>query len=326
MTAPRMPLPVRRLGHAALGRIAPEIAGRIATSTFSSTRALGSQPDDVLPLGARRFSVSGDPDVRGGYLWGGQDGPAALLVHGWGTDSSSMHGLVAPLRASGYRVAAFDAPRHGVSPGTRATMGQFVRATGAVLDALGDVRVIVAHSLGSIAAVGALAQRQEPPVDCLVLVAPAGSVAGVLERWSRNELRLRRPIVERIYQELHRHNGVPVSHWDIVGLGAGLRCPVMVIHDPHDDVVPFTEAKTLAAGLPDARLTAMAGHGHLGILMAPAVKDLIAGFIASHARTSEQAVLCGLMLCRLIPGSRPGGSPAPARDPPRLWAPKGTGR
>jgi pimeloyl-ACP methyl ester carboxylesterase len=289
MTMPRMPLPVRRLGHAALGRIAPEVAGRIATSTFSSTRALGARPDDVLPLGARRFEVDGDPDIRGGYLWG-EDGPTALLVHGWGTDSSSMHGLVAPLRALGYRVAAFDAPRHGVCAGTRATMSQFTRATGAVLDALGGVRVIVAHSLGSIAAVGAVAQRQELPVDCLVLIAPAGTVTGVLERWSRHELRLRRPIVERIYRELHRHNGVPVSHWDVIGLGAGLRCPVMVLHDPHDDVVPFTEAKTLAAGLRDARLTAIAGHGHLGILMAPAVKDLIADFVAGHASTGQEAM------------------------------------
>ncbi|WP_262401369.1 alpha/beta fold hydrolase [Actinomadura sp. CNU-125] len=156
MRAPRAPLPVRRLGYAAVGTVAPAAAGRRATDAFSTTRALGLRPDDVVP-DARRFTVGGDPDVRGGYLWG-EDGPVALLVHGWGIDSSSMQALVPPLRALGYRVATFDAPGHGVAAGSQATMTQFTRATGAVLDALGDtfgeVRAVVAHSLGSIAAAG----------------------------------------------------------------------------------------------------------------------------------------------------------------------------
>lgn len=289
MTALRTSLVARRLGHAALGRVAPELAGRRATDIFSDTRALGTHPDDTVPLGACRFEVSGDPDVRGGYLWG-QEGPAALLVHGWGMDSSSMHGLVPPLRALGYMVAAFDAPAHGVCPGSQATMTQFTRATGAVLDALADVRVVVAHSLGSIAAVGALAARPGQRVDGLTLIAPTCTVTGVLERWSRSELRLRRPIVERIYTELRRRNGVPVSHWDIVGLGGGLGCPVQVIHDPGDDVVPYSEAQAVAAGLPHVRLAVTPGLGHFGILMAPAVKNLITAFVTTHASKNEEAV------------------------------------
>jgi pimeloyl-ACP methyl ester carboxylesterase len=277
-----VPLPARRLGHGALGRIAPALAGRFATTAFSSTRTSGIHPADVLPLGARRFDVPAEPDIRGGYLWG-EAGMTALLVHGWGADSSSMHGLVTPLRALGYRVAAFDAPGHGVSAGTQATMAQFTRATGAVLDALGDVRVMVAHSLGSIAAVGAAAGRLDLAVDSLTLIAPACTLTGVLERWLASELRLGRPIADRIYQELLRRNGVPVSHWDVVGLGEDLACPVLVVHDPRDDLVPYSEAEAIAAGLRDARLEAAPGCGHLGILMSQAVKDLVAGFAARHA-------------------------------------------
>lgn len=287
---PRALPPARRLGHAILGGVAPAFAGRVATSTFSSTRAQGTRPDDVLPLGARRFEVPAEPDIRGGYLWGAE-GPLALLVHGWRTDSSSMHGLVAPLRAQGYRVAAFDAPGHGVSAGTQATMTQFTRATGAVLDALGGVRVIVAHSLGSIAAVGATAARLGEPIGGLILVAPTCTLTGVLERWSRSELRLRRPIVKQIYRELHLRNGVPVSHWDLVELGRDLDCPVLVIHDPLDDVVPYNEAEAIVAGLHDARLAAASGQGHYGILIAPEVKDLVASFAARHASGREEVVV-----------------------------------
>jgi pimeloyl-ACP methyl ester carboxylesterase len=288
VTTGRVPLPVRRLGHAALGRIAPGLAGRIATDAFTSSRTLGTRPDDVPPLGARRFEVRDAPDIRGGYLWG-DEGPIALLVHGWGADSSGMHGLVAPLRALGYRVAAFDAPGHGVSDGTRTTMPEFTRATRDVLDALGDVRMIVAHSLGSIAAVGAVAQCPAPPVECLVLIAPTCTLTGVLQRWARSELRLRRRIVAWIDRELHRRTGVPISHWDVVGLGADLDCRVLVIHDPQDAVVPYSEAEAITAGLRHARLEATPGHGHFGVLMAPAVKERITAFAAAHATSGPTA-------------------------------------
>jgi pimeloyl-ACP methyl ester carboxylesterase len=286
VTAWKAPLTARRLGHAALGRLAPGYAGRLAADVFSDTRAAGTRPADTVPLGARRFDVPGDPDVRGGYLWG-TEGPVALLVHGWGTDSSSMTYLVRPLRELGYRVAAFDAPGHGCWAGTRATMTQFTRATGAVLDALGDVRVIVAHSLGSIAAAGALAARPAVRPDSLVLIAPANTLSGVLDRWVESELRLRRPIVNRIYAELHRRNGVPLSHWDVVGLGGTLHCPVLVIHDPDDPVVPFREAQVVVAGLRNGRLSVMPGLGHYAILMSPAVRDQVAAFTERAAASGE---------------------------------------
>lgn len=281
MTLVRVPLPVRRLGHAALGPVAPRLAVRVATDAFTSTRTGGARPDDVPPLGARGFPVGAAPDIRGGYRWG-DEGPTALLVHGWGADSSGMLGLVAPLRALGLRVATFDAPGHGVSPGVRTTMPQIVRATRDVIDALGDVRVIVAHSLGAIAAVGAAVRRPARSVDCLVLIAPTGTLTGVLARWARTDLRLRPRVVAGVDRELHRRTGVPISHWDVVGLGAQLDRPVLVLHDPQDEVVPFSEAEAITAGLRHARLEATPGHGHFGILMAPAVKEHLAAFAAAH--------------------------------------------
>lgn len=256
-------------------------AGRRATDAFSTTRALGLFPDDVTPLGASRLRILGDPDVEVGYLWG-DDGPTALLVHGWGTDSSSMHSLVPPLRRLGLRAAAFDAPGHGVSPGHQATMTEFTRATGAVLETLGDVEVIVAHSLGSIAAVSALEARPATSVRCLVLLAPTCTLSGVLERWAAGAGRLSPGMKERVYRELEHRNGVPVSHWDIAARGRDLDVPVLVVHDPDDPVVPFAEAESVVAALPNPRLAEAPGHGHIGILTTPSVKSLMAEFTAGR--------------------------------------------
>ena len=275
---------LRRFAHTVIGVMTPMAGVRWATNAFSSTRTLGPRPDNVLPLGADRFTVPGNTDVPNGFLWGegGAAEGTALLVHGWAADSSSMHSLVPPLRDLGFRVAAFDGPAHGVRDGDQATMTQYTRAVGAVLDTLGDVRVVVAHSLGGIAAIGAAVERTGRPLDCLVLVAPACTLGGVLERWDGGGLRLTPAVVEGIYGELHRRNGVPVSHWDIVELGACFERPVLVLHDPDDPMVPYSDAEAVAAGLKDATLVSKPGTGHMGILMSKDVSTAVSAFVAEH--------------------------------------------
>ncbi|MFB7031369.1 MULTISPECIES: alpha/beta fold hydrolase [unclassified Streptomyces] len=275
---------VRGAAHGILTALAPGAAARWATDVFSDTRALGLRPDNVLPLGAQRFAVDGSPDVTGGYVWGepGDGSPTALLVHGWASDSSSMHSFVGPLRGLGFTVAAFDAPAHGVWPGSQATMTQYSRAVAAVLESLGGARVVVAHSLGAVAAVSGLALRGEEP-EALVLVAPTHTLSGVLDRWDGAGMRIGPGTRERVYAELHRRNGVPVSHWDAVARGASLRCPVLAVHDPADTWVPYADAEAIARALPGARLETVHGVGHIGILSDPGVQALITGFVAERA-------------------------------------------
>jgi pimeloyl-ACP methyl ester carboxylesterase len=286
------PRPGRRIAHAVLGAVAPRTAVRWATDVFSSTRTLGLRPDNVLPIGAQRFAVRGSDDVPYGYVWGDDETSrgTVLLVHGWAADSSSMHSLVPPLRALGLRVAAFDAPAHGVHSGDQATMTQYTRAVGAVLDTFGDVRAVVAHSLGGIATIGAAAARADTPLDCVVLVAPACTLGGVLDRWDGAGLYLTPALIQGIRGELHRRNGVPVTHWDVVALGASLETPVLVVHDPDDPMVPYSDAEAATAGLKDARLVRAPGTGHVSILMSREVGGTVRDFVAPHtdrARSRE---------------------------------------
>lgn len=260
--------------------IAPKLAGRLAADAFGRSRQRASAPRYSVPLGAERFQVRGSSGIKQGYLWR-QDGPSALLVHGWASDSSSMSSFVAPLRSLGFQVAAFDAPAHGAAPGNMTTMTQFTQAVKDVLHTIGGAQVIIAHSLGSIAAIAAIADtKYDIAPQRVVLVAPAGSLADVLERWSRSHLCLPKSIIERIYAELHIRNGVPVSHWDIAGLGGKLKAPVLVAHDPDDPVVPFGHAERIAAVLPSVRLEVVPNVGHARILSSPQVASFVKEFIA----------------------------------------------
>jgi pimeloyl-ACP methyl ester carboxylesterase len=274
--------PLQRAADAALYAVAPNAAARAATDAFSRTRDVPGVRDDLLPLGARPFSVPGQARVARGYLWG-SGGAVAVLLHGWRSDSGSMFSLVEPVLGQGFTVAAFDAPGHGSSEGEIATMREYALAAEAVLSALGDVRVVIAHSLGAIAAVASLA-RTGAPVAGLVFIAPTCTLSGVLERWRPANIKLTRERVDDIYRELHRRNGTPLSHWDVRSLGRGLTCPVLAIHDPDDPVVPFGDSEAIAAALPQTRLLAVRGRGHDAILMAPEVKEAVARFVAGLRR------------------------------------------
>ncbi|TCW81836.1 delta-12-desaturase [Burkholderia sp. SRS-46] len=282
-----------RLSHRAyqvLNTFAPRAAGRRAADAFGFTRGYGLPVSDRVPLGAKVASIKGNPDIDRAYYWAG-GASRALLVHGWGTDSSSMLSFVKPMQTLGFSVAAFDAPAHGISPGKHTTMTQFTRATGAVLDAIEGAQVVIAHSLGSIAAISALAEHaRRAPLRCIVLIAPTSALTQVLERWS-SDVALPRPVVERVYTELLARNGVPVSHWDIPARGASIDVPVLVVHDPADPVVPYCEAQRVVASLPEATLSPAPGTGHGRILSDAKVREQVREFVTRH--TSNSGGLAG---------------------------------
>lgn len=111
----------------------------------------------------------------------GQNGPAILLIHGFGADRLSWLANQQALAAAG-RVFALDLPGHGESPPL--AFGRLHDLAGAVENAieragLGPVH-IVGHSLGGAVAI-ALASAWPDLVRSLALIASAGLGRGVDE-------------------------------------------------------------------------------------------------------------------------------------------------
>jgi Alpha/beta hydrolase family len=247
-------------GLARAHRIMPRIAGYVHTSIFVNTRGLGSFPDDLCPLGARRVELAGVPRVAAAYLWG-SDEPTVLALHGWGTDSTTMSTVVDAALTSGESAICFDAPGHGVSPGSHALITEYAQATLEVLQRFPSIHTIVAHSLASIAAVSAVAKSDRTNVRNMLLLAPACSLSHVLERWAAQR-GLPRGLGAQISRELGRRDGVPVSHWDIRTLGLPASVQVQILHDPTDESVPISDSYLIAADISADVHEAVAGTGH----------------------------------------------------------------
>jgi pimeloyl-ACP methyl ester carboxylesterase len=242
----------------------PGVAEYVYTRMFINTRELGNFPDDLCPLGASRVEIGGVPRVAVAYRWGG-DEPAVLALHGWGAESTSMSPVVQAALASGASTVCFDAPGHGVSPGSRATITEYAEAAFGILRRFPSIHTVVAHSLGSIPAVSAVAKSGVHNVRNILLLAPACSLSGVLERWVAQR-DLPGGLTRHISRGLERRDRIPVSHWDIATLGLPASVRVRILHDPTDERVPVSDSYQIAAAICANVHEVRSGTGHDGIL------------------------------------------------------------
>jgi pimeloyl-ACP methyl ester carboxylesterase len=288
-----------RVAFATLGRVAPGTAGELARQLFFSPPRDPRPP--ALPAGADDLRVETDGAVVAGWRCG--EGPAVLLMHGWGGSSAQMARLAPPLLQRGFSVVALDAPAHGRTPGRLASLPQFARALRAVADAAGPVHAIVGHSFGAAAA--ALAVAGGLQVDRLVLVAAAADPA----RWARlfaDRFHVPAPAMARMRRTTEAWLRFRWSDLHLGHLLDGYRGQALFVHDRDDRETGWSEAFDVARRLAGARMLLTEGLGHRRILAHPRVGAAIAEFAAAGVMGATDglplAPLCATAAC---------GRPAP---------------
>ncbi len=212
------------------------------------------------PDGAHAFDVRAGDRILAG--WEAGDGPTVLLVHGWGGRSSDLSVLASRMVAAGHRVVAVDLPSHGSSPGTTTDLFELRDAVMAAGRLAGPLAGVVAHSLGSVAALLAVADGLE--VDRLALIAPPATLDAAVTRLARRaglrgagEARLRHRIEARYGRDVWQR-------LDAVDTGPRVRADVLVLHDVDDREVPVGEGVRVARALgTEAVLTTGLGHGRI---------------------------------------------------------------
>jgi pimeloyl-ACP methyl ester carboxylesterase len=255
-----IPTPMR-LGFQLASRISPQFGAEVARQLFfrpprapyreEQRAALALSQTALLPARERHVQA---------YYWG--EGPAVLLLHGWGGHAGQMTEFVRPLTRAGYRVVAVDAPAHGRSGGRLSSIIHFANALEAAAGLFGPVYAIIAHSLGAAAASHAMMKGLS--VRRAVFVAPQARLTGYWQLFrgtlgmSDDAWRLLRARSERWlkvrYDRLHPIDSAP-----------HMTTPLLVLHGEADRLVPFAEGELLARTWPGAEFCALGG-GHLAVL------------------------------------------------------------
>jgi pimeloyl-ACP methyl ester carboxylesterase len=194
--------------------------------------------------------------------------PRVLLVHGWAGSGAQMRALGDALADAGFDPVLLDFPAHGRSGGWRSTLPQFTRAIFAVTARLGPWHALVAHSLGSLAALHTAARGL--PARHLVLVAPSAPPAQFLD-WFAGSFGLPSSTGQRMRAQIEAREAVDLEEFEPDWLGARVAQPCLVVHDRGDRVAPFAAGERLVAALAGARLHPTQGLGHRRVLDDPEV-------------------------------------------------------
>ncbi len=232
---------------------------------------------------------------------GPRDGPALLLLHGFGSSLETWEGWAGLLQGK-YRVIRLDLPGFGLTgadPSDDYSDARGSEVLAGLLDALGVRRaVVIGNSLGGKLA-WAMAAAQPERVRGLVLVSPDGfrspgfeygqapsippllrllpySAPKVLLRQSlapayADPARLSDTVVQR-YWDMLRAPGVrrailartaQLRLTDPAPVLARIEVPVLLLWGLQDRMIPVSHAADYLAALPHARLSELAGLGHV---------------------------------------------------------------
>jgi pimeloyl-ACP methyl ester carboxylesterase len=268
--------PWLRRGLHALGAVAPEQAGAVVARLFlraPQRRLPGEREVDVL-LRADRFDAEFDGETLQAYLWG--QGPAVLLVHGWGGSAGQLHPFVEPLVEAGFSVVAFDAPAHGTSTGSWLAIPRYAAAIQRVVEQIGPLHAVIAHSMGGPAASLALAQGLS--AGRFIQIAPPADALLWFTKWS-SELGLPEAVSTAARRAIERRAGMGMERLNADTVGPNLQLPVLVIHDRDDLEVPWTDGAAVAKAVSGASLVVTEGLGHRRILRDAQVVQKVIGFV-----------------------------------------------
>lgn len=266
-----------RFFNAMLSRLAPALAARLAERLFVSPMSTPRpERETAWEQGARRMTLASAMGPIPVWVWG--DGAeTVLLAHGWSGRGLQLGAFVEPLVARGFRVVAHDAPGHGEARGVRTSLPAFAAALGAVGRRFGPVAAVLGHSMGSTAAIYALAQC-ELRAERLVVISPSARLDEVRRRFG--ELTGFSPdVVERLRAGLERRFGFEWESAEPLRVAPAMETPCLVIHDADDRFIPHDEGRDLAQAWPGAALVTTRGLGHHRILRDPDVVSSAVAFL-----------------------------------------------
>jgi len=258
--------------------VAPPLAARVAERFFLAVPARPLKlAERAYADEARRVALDTPSGLIQGWRWG--DAPeTVLLVHGWGGRGPQLAAIAKALVARGYSALAWDMPGHG-DRASRTNLPELAAATAAIARQAGPLAGVVAHSFGLATTLVATRDGLVPPR----LVGIAGSA--LLHRLADQFGGLTGftpRVVERMRANLSARLGFSWEELEAATLAPRLGCPALLIHDRHDERVPFDHAVVIGR-YSNAEVVATSGLGHSAILSDPAVLARVADFFPPGA-------------------------------------------
>ena len=170
------------------------------------------------------------------------------------------------LLQEGYQVVSYDALRHGDSQKVFSDLAGWADSVHAVLEHVGKVEAVVAHSFGAAAVT--VASKRGIQSKKLVFISPIHNISLVTERFGKI-FGVPNNIIEQLPDYTWGHNQKHFSRYgedfnDI--LNSDFHVPTLLIHDENDKEIGIEHSLELSTLWPWAQLIRTKGLGHRRIL------------------------------------------------------------
>lgn len=264
-----------------VGRISPSLAGRLAYKLWLTPTRFKTPISEQMALNSAVIESHriNDKDITT-FTWQptiAGDTPTVLLVHGWSGRGTQMGPFAEPLTDAGYRVISFDAPAHGRSSGKQTNLFEISDTMLALQEIYGEFDSVISHSFGGPCT--SLAIQHGLKTNRFVSICPPATTIGLIDKFCHALLlnkQTRQNLVDRITADFGEHVWQELSMKNSI---AGVDIPGLVIHDAHDEDVPWQEGQAVAYAWNNAPLMITSGLGHRRVLRDSAVIESTLKFL-----------------------------------------------
>lgn len=273
-----MPLPFLIVRNAirAIAAVAPPLAIPMAVRLFRT-------PPKTQPV-EHTFTVEALGQKVGASSFG--DGPAVILLHGWGGWPGQLDGFRRELLARGHRVVTLSPIGHGGAKPRRSSLIDFLESLNAVAAHIGEVHAVIGHSLGGVSTAVSVANGL--PIKRLITIGSPARPHDFFNRfldWLEFPARLR----ERAFAHVEKILHFAWSDLDVEAWGPKITIPLLAIHDSGDRDVVYDNALDVMKHVANARLITTRGLGHRRILDDPEVIRAAVDFATASDLAATQA-------------------------------------
>ncbi len=274
------PAPFPGKGPAGLAStLAPGLAARVICRLFVTAQRYKMPARETAWMQDARSQTLTIADGRRIRLYHWGTGPRVLLVHGMSAQASQMAVYAHPLVQAGWSVTAFDAPGHGASDGKTAALPDIARVQMQVMDHLGPLAGVIAHSVGSAAT--SLALLSGAQAGRIVYLAPPEDLFGFMARMARH-LGFSDAATQRAKTRFETQHALTFDQARGAHVVPQLGHPALILHDEDDRMVPIREGARIAQLWPGARLIRTKGLGHNRLVRDPQVMQQAVGFLTQQ--------------------------------------------
>lgn len=251
---------------------------RIYRTFFSPSRYEVKPAEQEIIDWGNNYRIQYDGGEFAVTSWG-SNGPAVLLMHGWGGARAQMTGFVDPLLFAGYRVVAFDQPGHGESDGTTTNLLQIAPTMDLIAQHEGPFHAVLAHSFGTLITSYALVERNFRAPARLVYFGAFNRLMDSLPRFQALA-GLSDEIMDGFRLMLYEKFGQGVLEAITnEALTPRINIPALMFHDVADNVTPVEDSRAIASVWKQAQYIETEGLGHRGALQSKTIHEKVVSFL-----------------------------------------------